>query len=179
MSKSSTHLREPIAITIALFIALLFSPLFFASSAYNPFVSTADKVTKDALLASAGNIHSVSSSSTSKFDVQDISVGGGATVEDGDVVFVHYVGMLDDGTVFDTSVDSDVPFTATIGAEEVIQGWDIGLRGMKVGGTRRLVIPPTLAYGDQAVIDARGHEMVPANATLTFDIVLLKVAKSK
>ena len=128
-------------------------------------------------MASAKDAYSVSFSSTNKFNVEEIKAGSGATVEEGDVVYVHYVGMLDDGTIFDTSADKSQPFIATIGAEEIIQGWDIGLRGMKVGGTRRLVIPPALAYGDKPVIDKNGNEIVPANATLTFDIVLLKVSK--
>ncbi len=103
----------------------------------------------------------------------DIVVGTGATAEAGSVVTVDYTGMLPDGTVFDAASrhpDANGGFTFNLGAGQVIKGWDQGVVGMKVGGERRLIIPPTLAYGDQAV-----GGVIPANATLIFDVKLLKV----
>jgi FKBP-type peptidyl-prolyl cis-trans isomerase len=82
---------------------------------------------------------------------------------------VHYTGYLEDGTVFDSSVEQGTPYKVTIGQGFVIQGWEQGLVGMKMGGKRRLVIPPELAYGE------KGQGAIPPNTTLIFDIELLSV----
>lgn len=102
---------------------------------------------------------------------QDVIVGTGAEAKDGDQVSVRYVGVLySNGKEFDSSWKRNEPFQFTIGAGNVIQGWDQGVIGMKVGGRRRLIIPPDLAYG------AQGQPPdIPANATLVFDIDLKKV----
>jgi FKBP-type peptidyl-prolyl cis-trans isomerase len=101
---------------------------------------------------------------------QDVVVGTGAEAVAGKSVTVHYTGTLQDGTKFDSSVDRNQPFIFTLGAGEVIPGWDEGIAGMKVGGKRKLVIPPELAYG------AQGYPpVIPANATLNFDVELLEV----
>jgi FKBP-type peptidyl-prolyl cis-trans isomerase len=101
---------------------------------------------------------------------QDTVVGAGAEAIAGKSVTVNYVGTLQDGTKFDSSIDRNQPFTFTLGAGQVIPGWDEGIAGMKVGGKRKLVIPPDLAYG------AQGYPpVIPANATLTFDVELLDV----
>ncbi len=102
--------------------------------------------------------------------VEDLVVGTGATAVAGDTVTVHYVGTLLNGTKFDSSYDAGRPFTFKIGAGQVIAGWDQGVPGMKVGGKRRLTIPPSLGYGNQAV------GPIPANSTLRFDIDLLSIA---
>jgi peptidylprolyl isomerase len=96
----------------------------------------------------------------------DEKIGDGAVAEDGKSVLVDYVGTLEDGTKFDSSYDSGQPFELTLGAGEVIQGWDEGLKGMKVGGKRKLTIPPDLAYG------AEGRPGIPPNATLLFEVEL-------
>ena len=101
---------------------------------------------------------------------QDLTVGTGQEAKTGDTVSVHYVGTLEDGTKFDSSRDRNQPLQVTIGAGGVIQGWEEGLQGMRVGGTRKLIVPPALAYGDQAVGD-----LIPANATLIFEIELLSI----
>ena len=100
----------------------------------------------------------------------DIKTGTGAEAKQGDRVKVHYTGWLTTGKKFDSSVDAGTPFGFTIGKGEVIKGWEEGVAGMKVGGKRQLRIPPELAYGQ------RGYPgVIPANATLIFDIQLLAV----
>ena len=105
-------------------------------------------------------------------EIEDLSVGTGVEAINGDKVTVHYTGWLIDGTKFDSSLDRGQPFSFQIGARQVIEGWDRGLRGMQVGGVRKLTIPPELAYGDRAV----GGGLIPANSTLVFEIRLLKIA---
>lgn len=106
---------------------------------------------------------------TDKLLIQDEVVGTGAEATAGKSVTVNYVGTLTDGTKFDSSYDRNQPFTFNLGAGEVIQGWDQGIVGMKVGGKRKLTIPPSLGYGSQAV------GTIPANSTLIFEVELLKV----
>ena len=101
--------------------------------------------------------------------VEDLVVGTGATAAVGDTVSVHYVGTLTNGTVFDSSYSRNQPFTFRVGAGQVIAGWDQGIPGMKVGGKRRLTIPPSLGYGNQA------NGPIPANSTLIFDVELLSI----
>lgn len=103
----------------------------------------------------------------SLFRVEDIVVGSGAPAAAGDTLTVHYIGTLENGQVFDDSYARGEPFTFRLGAGAVIQGWDQGLVGMRVGGKRRLIIPPELAYGSQ------GRAPIPPNATLHFDIELI------
>jgi len=100
----------------------------------------------------------------------DIKVGTGAEAKNGSHVTVHYTGWLTSGKKFDSSVDAGTPFEFTIGRGDVIKGWEEGVAGMKVGGKRQLRIPPELGYG------ASGYPgVIPANATLIFDIQLLGV----
>ena len=101
--------------------------------------------------------------------VLDLVVGDGPVAATGDTVTVDYAGRFVDGTQFDSSYDRGEPFTFTVGAGQVIPGWDQGIPGMRVGGTRRLTIPPHLAYGSQ------GRGSVPPNTTLTFDVELISI----
>ncbi len=102
--------------------------------------------------------------------IEDTVVGTGAEAKVGDTVTVHYTGYLTDGTKFDSSLDSGQPFQFTIGQGQVIPGWEQGFAGMKVGGKRKLTIPPELGYGAQGA----GSD-IPPNATLVFDVELLAV----
>jgi FKBP-type peptidyl-prolyl cis-trans isomerase len=104
--------------------------------------------------------------------IEDTAIGSGPAVATGDTVSVHYTGTLADGTKFDSSHDRGEPFTFTVGAGQVIRGWEEGLVGMQVGGERKLTIPPALAYGDRSV-----GSIIPANATLTFEIELVSIAE--
>ena len=124
------------------------------------------------LLAAAcgGGGDSPSPSADGTLVSQDLVVGTGATAATGDTVTVNYVGTLANGTKFDSSYDRGQPFTFRLGAGQVIAGWDQGVVGMRVGGKRRLTIPPSLGYGSQA------NGPIPANSTLIFEIELLSIA---
>jgi FKBP-type peptidyl-prolyl cis-trans isomerase FkpA len=99
---------------------------------------------------------------------EDLKVGDGALAERGMMVTVHYTGWLTDNTKFDSSLDRGQPFSFRLGAGDVIRGWDEGVTGMRVGGRRRLTIPPDMGYGDRG---AAG--VIPPNATLVFEVEML------
>lgn len=102
--------------------------------------------------------------------IEDLTVGEGAEAQAGQYVLVHYTGWLTGGTKFDSSKDRDEPFEFPLGRGRVIKGWDEGVQGMKVGGTRKLTIPPEMGYG---AYGAGG--VIPPNATLVFEVELLAV----
>jgi FKBP-type peptidyl-prolyl cis-trans isomerase len=101
---------------------------------------------------------------------QDVVTGTGAEATPGQVAVVHYTGWLTDGSKFDSSRDRGQPFSFPIGGRQVIAGWDEGVAGMKVGGRRKLVIPPDLGYGPMG-----SPPVIPAEATLVFDVELLEL----
>ncbi len=101
---------------------------------------------------------------------EDITEGDGDTAAPGQLVTVHYTGWLTDGNKFDSSKDRNDPFRFKLGAGQVIRGWDEGVAGMKIGGTRKLTIPANLGYGAQG---AGG--VIPPNATLVFEVELLGI----
>lgn len=105
--------------------------------------------------------------------IEDVSIGTGAEARAGQTVAVHYVGTLTDGTKFDSSRDRGEPFTFTLGAGQVIQGWELGVSGMREGGVRNLVIPPELGYGE------RDLGAIPPNSTLLFEVELISIVDSK
>jgi len=101
---------------------------------------------------------------------EDLVVGSGdAVAQSGHMVTVHYTGWLIDGTKFDSSKDRNNPFQFTLGAREVIAGWDEGVQGMQVGGVRKLTIPSSLGYGSRGA-----GRVIPPNATLIFEVELLE-----
>ena len=104
--------------------------------------------------------------------IKDVLVGTGPVAEAGDTISAHYIGRLTDGRVFDSSRDRGVPISFILGVGQVIQGWDKGLLGMKVGGKRVLTIAPEFGYGSRSV------GTIPANSTLVFEVELLDVKKS-
>ena len=102
--------------------------------------------------------------------IEDLVVGEGTEAQDYNKVVVNYTGELEDGTVFDSSLNPGrEPFTFTLGVGSVIKGWDLGVKGMKVGGKRKLTIPPELGYGE------RNTSVIPPKSTLIFEVDLLEV----
>lgn len=171
-----------IAVALAVIIAL--GLLFFGPRIFSPFTSKSGQTaqiatTTDASASTTAQAPMDSSTSNpapipnplpTTLTGQDTVVGTGAEAVPGKTVTVNYVGMLPDGKVFDSTSAHGQPFSFKLGAGQVIKGWDQGIAGMKVGGKRRLIIPASLAYGNQAV-----GGVIPANATLIFDIELLQV----
>ena len=102
--------------------------------------------------------------------IEDLQEGDGAEAVANQVIVVHYTGWLEDGTKFDSSLDRNDPFSFTLGVGQVIKGWDEGFAGMKIGGKRKLTIPPEMGYGASG---AGG--VIPPNATLVFEVELLDV----
>jgi len=103
--------------------------------------------------------------------IEVLKEGTGDSSKNGDMVSVHYVGTLEDGTKFDSSIDRGIPFSFPLGAGQVIKGWDLGVLGMKVGEKRKLTIPPNLAYGETGTPGGP----IPPNATLIFEVELLGI----
>jgi len=133
-------------------------------------IVNAEEATNKPAQATATNVAPKKAENMTELRKEDIKVGTGAVAEAGKAVTVHYTGWLTNGTKFDSSKDHGQPFTFQLGAGQVIKGWDQGVAGMKVGGVRKLTIPPNLAYGANG---AGG--VIPPNATLVFEVELLDV----
>ena len=165
-------LKEKVAASIGVLLVLSLLPVysaFFASNSKEPLLS---------LPVDTRIINDIQEAFVDiDIEIKDLIMGSGPTAQLGDTLYIHYVGLLKDGTTFDTSVNGNDPFVLSLGAGQVISGWELGLKGMRAGGTRRLVVPPALGYGDSEIIARDGTVLVPSNATLVFDIVLLKVEK--
>ncbi len=172
---------QPTQTGIAVALALVVVTAFFIVPGLWPFQSSAPANTTDQATTTADITTTQTTTNTTmpteqpatQLSMKDEILGTGAIAAVGDSVTVNYVGSLTNGTVFDASANHGTTgFTFTLGAGQVIKGWDQGIVGMKVGGKRILVIPPSLAYGDQAV-----GGVIPANSTLLFEVELLKVQK--
>lgn len=129
-------------------------------------VTKIESVAKDENLSN----NEVMQENVTELKIEDLVVGTGEEAVAGKTISVHYTGTLTDGTKFDSSKDRGTPFEFTLGVGQVIQGWDQGFSGMKVGGQRKLIIPSELGYGAQG---AGG--LIPPNATLIFEVELLGV----
>ena len=121
------------------------------------------------ILTSCSMDKTTTDESTAELVIEDTTVGTGEEAKAGDLVEVHYVGTLTDGTQFDSSRDRGQTFSFRIGTGEVIQGWEEGVPGMKVGGVRILTIPSDMAYGDSGV------GSIPGGATLIFEVELVSI----
>lgn len=143
--------------TIAIVVAVVVVFFFFAGST---FIN---------LFKPSGNATTAMNPNDQGLVIQDEVMGTGTPAVAGDLITVNYVGTLADGTKFDSSIDRGQPFQFVLGQGMVIQGWEQGFAGMKVGGTRRLVIPPSLGYGANQV------GPIPPNSTLIFEVQLLNV----
>jgi FKBP-type peptidyl-prolyl cis-trans isomerase len=150
--KRKTILLIVILLIIAFAIFLLMKPRELVSSDY---------------LKNASQISVTKKMDTVKIEI--LKEGKGDVSKTGDFLTVDYVGTLEDGTKFDSSIDRGRPFSFTLGQNRVIQGWEQGMLGMKIGEKRRLTIPASLGYGSY------GSGMIPPNATLIFEVELLKI----
>jgi len=103
-----------------------------------------------------------------ELEIEDLAVGAGEEARPGHLVTVHYTGWLTNGTKFDSSVDRGKPFEFQLGEGRVIQGWDQGVAGMRIGGRRKLTIPPHLGYGSRGA-----GNVIPPDSTLVFEVELL------
>ncbi|MBI4088552.1 FKBP-type peptidyl-prolyl cis-trans isomerase [Candidatus Kaiserbacteria bacterium] len=166
---------QPTQTGIAVALALAVVIMFFILPGLSPFRGPQQVDQSQALPTDAQQTvpNTMPTENVTQLQVIDKTVGTGATAEAGDTVTVHYVGALTNGTVFDASRNRGAEgFTFALGAGQVIRGWDEGVAGMKEGGKRQLIVPASLAYGDQAV-----GGVIPANSTLIFEVELLKVQK--
>lgn len=158
------------AVIIVLIIILAFTAYYFMAKNNNqPAEPNENAGTEN------GENQSNEQQNQQSYEIQGMKVeilqqGTGEASKTGDIVTVNYVGVLQNGAKFDSSIDRNQPFSFTLGQNRVIQGWELGVLGMKAGEKRKLTIPPELAYGDQAV-----GGVIPANSTLIFEVELLKI----
>lgn len=148
---------------------LVLGAVFGLSSLMGDSSTVAGENSETQLSAVSGSAALITTSSGLQYE--EIQVGTGETAEAGMVVSAHYTGTFPDGNVFDSSVPRGEPFEFTLGTGQVIKGWDEGIQGMKVGGKRKLVVPPELGYGQS------GIGPIPPNATLHFDVELIGIRK--
>jgi len=152
--------NEWIAVSVALIVILLFFVIRF------PFV---DRLLGIASQDVGKNTSDSLSISSQDLEIQDLVVGTGTVAQIGSKLVVNYIGMFENGNVFDSSGSRNQPFEFTLGVDAVIEGWQRGLLGMKAGSVRRLIVPPHLGYGPN------DYGPIPGNSTLIFDVELLEV----
>jgi FKBP-type peptidyl-prolyl cis-trans isomerase len=150
-------------IAVALAVVVVLGFLWFG--AFNPFMAPAEPA--PAAMGTTTNV--ISNQPVQRNMITDVAVGTGAEAVNGSTVSVQYTGRFEDGTVFDSSIPRGEPITFVLGQGRVIQGWEQGILGMKVGGKRQLVIPPELGYGPN------DYGPIPGNSMLYFDVELVDV----
>lgn len=173
MNVTGNGIAVALAVVVALGFLALGTPIFTSLGGISPADQQLSVGTTTSLTASTTSMDlsmAPGEPLPTQLTVTDLVVGTGAEATPGSTVSVNYVGALPDGTVFDASANHGGAFSFPLGAGQVIRGWDEGVAGMKVGGKRRLVIPPDMAYGNQAV-----GGVIPANATLLFEVELVGV----
>ena len=153
---------------MALISVVTFGIVFVLNYSTKPVVVPTSQP-KEVVAESSPKSDNVKMQDVTELKIEDLVVGTGDEAVSGKLISVHYTGTLTDGTKFDSSVDRGAPFQFTLGIGEVIQGWDKGFAGMKVGGKRKLTIPSDMGYGDM------GSGPIPPKATLIFDVELLGV----
>ncbi|HUQ85870.1 MAG TPA: FKBP-type peptidyl-prolyl cis-trans isomerase [Candidatus Limnocylindrales bacterium] len=159
---------KDILIMIVIGIIFLGTVLFFSLRVSSkPNIGTSNTSTPET--ANTADAPQVEVKIPDNLKIDDSVEGTGPAVKSGDTITIHYAGRLEDGTPFDSSYDRGEPFTTQIGVGQVIKGWDLGVVGMKVGGKRKLTIPPDLGYGDQ------DQGKIPPNSTLIFDVELMEI----
>lgn len=170
-----TSTAVAVALALVVIVAVFIYPGYYSFIApQQPMAGNVEGASTVATTTDEVATSTMTTENSDQLQVTDATVGTGALAEPGDMVTVTYVGALTDGKVFDASANhGDQGFTFLLGAGQVIPGWDQGIVGMKVGGKRHLVIPAALAYGEQGA----GNGVIPPNATLVFDVELLKVQK--
>lgn len=160
-------------IAVALALAVVAYFFFFSGSSLLRSVVSPSEATTTAAQTTTQTTSMTQPTQVTQLQMKDETLGTGAIAAAGDTVTVNYVGALTNGTIFDASANHGTGgFTFKLGAGQVIKGWDQGLVGVRVGGKRMLIIPASLAYGDQAI-----GNVIPANSTLIFEVELLKVQK--
>jgi len=167
MQPTQTGIAVALALAVFIFFFIFGGTSLFANSV--PLDGTSIEIATTTTQTTSTTMPTVQ-----ELQITDETVGAGTVAVAGDKVTVTYVGALTNGTVFDASANHQETvngFTFSLGAGDVIQGWDEGIVGMKVGGVRRLVIPASLGYGNQ------DYGPIPANSTLVFEVRLLKVEK--
>ncbi len=181
MEGSATQRTVLIIIFVVVGAGIIAGAMWYANNVLNnqPVATTAQTQdqTQNVSTTTQGQSQTQNQSTTTQtmdnLKITDVTVGTGAAAQNGDTVTVNYTGTFDNGTVFDSSLNPGrTPFSFVLGAGNVIQGWDLGVLGMRVGGKRDLVIPPDLAYG------AAGRPGIPPNSTLHFTVELLGVSTS-
>jgi peptidylprolyl isomerase/FKBP-type peptidyl-prolyl cis-trans isomerase FkpA len=170
--------QESIAVVVSIVVVLIFFVLGWIN--YNGGSDTKKASITDTAAENTASVDqaitngeitkekTMSSSTVTSLVIEDLKLGDGVAAKSGDLVSVNYLGKLTDGKIFDTSYQRNEPFTFSLGKGRVIKGWDQGIVGMKVGGKRRLTIPPDLGYG------ADGYPpVIPKSAVLIFEVELL------
>lgn len=168
-----SHDMKPTQTGIAVALALIVISIFFIFPGLSPFgsLNPADQAIDT---TNEQSTMPTDDASIVELKINDTVVGTGESAAAGDTVTVNYVGSLTNGQAFDASANhGSAGFTFTLGAGQVIRGWDEGIAGMKVGGKRQLVIPAAMAYGNRAV-----GTVIPANSALIFEVEMLNIKKA-